>query len=162
SLSTFSSHMSHIIEILAACDGSSLVLLDELGAGTDPQEGAALAMAILDDLVIRGCRVIATTHYGQLKSYAHARPEMVNASVEFEPQSLAPTYRLRVGLPGRSMAVEIATRLGLPDGVVQAARGYLGTQALKFEEMLADLEAQRRRLESEADRIRRQREELED
>lgn len=161
SLSTFSSHMSHIIQILGACDASSLVLLDELGAGTDPQEGAALAMAILDYLVDRGCRVVATTHYGQLKSYAHARPEMVNASVEFDAQSLAPTYRLQVGLPGRSMALEIAARLGLSPDIVEAARGYMGTQALHFEELLADLEAQRRRLEAEAEKVRREREELE-
>lgn len=143
SLSTFSSHMSHIISIMARAGAGSLVLLDELGAGTDPEEGAALAMALLDEFARRGCLVLATTHYGTLKSFVHRRPDMANASVEFDAETLAPTYRLIMGLPGRSNALDIARRLGLPEELVETARRFMGSQRVAFEDLLKEAEAQR-------------------
>lgn len=143
SLSTFSSHMSHIISILERAGTGSLVLLDELGAGTDPEEGAALAMALLDEFARRGCLVLATTHYGTLKSFVHRRPDMANASVEFDGETLAPTYRLIMGLPGRSNALDIARRLGLSEELVENARRLMGSQRIAFEDLLKEAEAQR-------------------
>ena len=139
SLSTFSSHVSRIVRMLEHADSRSLILLDELGAGTDPQEGAAIARALLDTLRERGAYVIATTHYPELKSYAQATRRVENASVEFDVQTLSPTYRLMIGTPGRSNALAIAERLGMPAEVLRVARGYLSPQALQSEALLAQI-----------------------
>jgi DNA mismatch repair protein MutS2 len=139
SLSTFSSHMSRIVRMLEHADSRSLILLDELGAGTDPQEGAAIARALLDSLRECGAYVIATTHYPELKSYAQTTERVQNASVEFDVQTLSPTYRLMIGTPGRSNALAIAERLGMPPEVLQSARGYLSPQALEAEALLAQI-----------------------
>ncbi|HEY8496194.1 MAG TPA: endonuclease MutS2 [Limnochordales bacterium] len=161
SLSTFSSHMSNIVRILRSADERSLVLLDELGAGTDPAEGAALAMAILDFLLAVGARVVATTHYSELKAYVHSRPGMQNASVEFDPVTLAPTYRLIMGLPGRSNALEIAARLGLPEEVLERARRRLNRQDARVDDLIRNLEETRRQAEAELERARSLRQENE-
>ena len=139
SLSTFSSHVSRIVRMLEHADSRSLILLDELGAGTDPQEGAAIARALLDSLRERGAYVIATTHYPELKSYAQATPRVENASVEFDVQTLSPTYRLMIGTPGRSNALAIAERLGMPGEVLESARGYLSPAAVETEALLAQI-----------------------
>lgn len=139
SLSTFSSHISRIVRMLEHADSRSLILLDELGAGTDPQEGAAIARALLDSLRERGAYVVATTHYPELKTYAQATPRVENASVEFDVQTLSPTYRLMIGTPGRSNALAIAERLGMPAEVLTSARGYLSPQALESEALLAQI-----------------------
>jgi DNA mismatch repair protein MutS2 len=147
SLSTFSGHMTQIISILGQATDRSLVLLDELGAGTDPGEGSALARAILDELLERGSLVVATTHYAELKSYAHTTPGVANASVEFDVETLSPTYRLSIGLPGRSNALAIARRLGLSDQVLERARGLVSDDEVKVESLLADIQAERDRSE---------------
>src|SRR4029079_2603009 len=136
SLSTFSGHVSRIVRMLRDADSCSLILLDELGAGTDPREGAALARALLDFLIERKAYVVATTHYPELKSYADATERVENASVEFDVQTLSPTFRLMVGTPGRSNALAIAERLGMPAEVLDAARTYVAPQALEAEVML--------------------------
>jgi len=161
SLSTFSSHMSAIVHILRRVDERSLVLLDELGAGTDPAEGAALAMAILDHLLAVGARVVATTHYSELKAFVHNRPGMQNASVEFDVETLAPTYRLIMGLPGRSNALEIAARLGLPVPILSQARARLAHDDVRVDDLIRNLEETRRALEEELERARRLRQENE-
>jgi hypothetical protein len=147
SLSTFSGHMRHIIRYLAQAGRYSLVLLDELGAGTDPTEGAALARAILQTLLEREARVVATTHYGELKAFAHRHPQLINAAMEFDLETLQPTYRLLMGAPGASHAIEIARRLGLPPRVAQQATESLGVQEATLTEMIQDLERARRHAE---------------
>jgi DNA mismatch repair protein MutS2 len=143
SLSTFSSHMTHIVEILDRADSRSLVLLDELGAGTDPEEGAALAQALLGALLERSITSLATTHYSELKVFAHTTPYVANASVEFNIETLSPTYRLSIGLPGRSNAFAIARRLGLPPVVVTRAESLVSPQSLEAEAMLAEIKRAR-------------------
>ncbi|HLT58197.1 MAG TPA: endonuclease MutS2 [Limnochordales bacterium] len=159
SLSTFSSHMSNIVRILQVMDARSLVLLDELGAGTDPTEGAALAMAILDHILAAGARAVATTHYSELKAFVHNRPGMQNASVEFDVETLAPTYRLIMGLPGRSNALEIAARLGLPAPVLAQARARLTHDEVRVDDLIRNLEETRRAAAAELAEARRLREE---
>lgn len=141
SLSTFSAHLKNIVRILSECERDSLVILDELGAGTDPVEGSALARAILNHLRERGVTTFVATHYSELKSYAHQTPGVTNASVEFDAETLAPTYRLHIGLPGRSNALAIARRLGLADVVVEAAQALVSPDAQRAEAMLHDIQA---------------------
>jgi DNA mismatch repair protein MutS2 len=142
SLSTFSAHMTNVVHILTGCDRRSLVIFDELGAGTDPIEGSALARSILSNLLERGVTTFIATHYSELKAFAHATPGVSNASMEFDLQSLAPTYKLRIGLPGASNAFTIAQRLGLPQEIINAARGLVGEDAQQIEAMLAEIKAQ--------------------
>jgi DNA mismatch repair protein MutS2 len=143
SLSTFSSHISRIVRMLRDADSCSLILLDELGAGTDPREGAAIARALLDFFRARGAYVIATTHYPELKSYAEAAPRVQNASVEFDVQTLSPTFRLMIGTPGRSNALLIAERLGVPNEVLESARTYVAPQVRETEAMLDQIARER-------------------
>jgi DNA mismatch repair protein MutS2 len=143
SLSTFSSHMRTIIAILAEAGPRSLVLLDELGAGTDPTEGAALARGIVEELQGRGASVIATTHHGELKLFAHSTPGVTNASVEFDPETFAPTYRLSIGTPGRSNAIAIARRLGMPPAVIERAQGQIAPEQREVERLLEELQRER-------------------
>ena len=147
SLSTFSGHMTNIAATLPQCDEHTLVLLDELGAGTDPAEGAALAQAILDYLLARHARVMATTHYGELKSYAYARQGVQNASVEFDLQTLRPTYHLRIGTPGSSHAIVIAQRLGLPSSVIETAQARLAGRETEATSIMRRLEEEQRHVE---------------
>ncbi|HDX9614563.1 TPA: endonuclease MutS2 [Bacillus toyonensis] len=163
SLSTFSSHMVNIVDILEKADFESLVLFDELGAGTDPQEGAALAISILDEVCNRGARVVATTHYPELKAYGYNREQVINASVEFDVNTLSPTYKLLIGVPGRSNAFEISKRLGLSDRVIDQARNHISTDTNKIENMIAKLEESQKNAErdwNEAEALRKQSEKL--
>jgi DNA mismatch repair protein MutS2 len=139
SLSTFSSHLTNILSFIEEADKHSLVLLDELGAGTDPTEGSALARALLEHLRARSVTTFVATHYPELKTYAQLTPGVTNASVEFDPQTLSPTYRLTIGLPGRSNAFAIAERLGLPHEIAEAARSLVSRQETRTEDMLADI-----------------------
>ena len=153
SLSTFSSHMTHIVSILDQADEHSLILFDELGAGTDPQEGASLAMAILDDLRMRGIKTMATTHYPELKAYGIETPAVENASMEFDTDSLRPTYRFLQGVPGRSNAFEIARRLGLSDLVIGAAQEWTDTDS-DVNRIIEKLESQTLESRKRLERIR--------
>src|SRR5439155_14229204 len=187
SLSTFSSHLSRIIEILRRIEEElqrekpdirgkmsetlvrktedrrlrALVLLDELGAGTDPSEGSALARAILTFLLERHVTTIATTHYSELKAFAHEQPGVVNASVEFNIETLSPTYRLSIGLPGRSNALAIANRLGLDERVIEQSRAFLGSAGVRMENLLEGLQSDRKAVEDERFRLSMERAEAE-
>jgi DNA mismatch repair protein MutS2 len=143
SLSTFSSHMTNIIGIVRDADSRSLVLLDELAAGTDPAEGAALARAILLELLDAGALTVATTHHGELKAFAHSTPGLSNASVEFNVETLSPTYHLTIGLPGRSNALEIAQRLGMPREIIESARASIAPEQRQVDELLSDIRRER-------------------
>ena len=157
SLSTFSSHMRTIVDVVAQCDDRTLVLFDELGAGTDPAEGAALAMAIIEFCRKMGSRVVATTHYAELKLYAMRTSGVVNASCEFDVETLRPTYKLLIGIPGKSNAFAISRKLGLSEEILNAANNFVGKNDKDFEDVLSQLEEQRQQMEQarvEAERLR--------
>ncbi|MDO4873109.1 MAG: endonuclease MutS2 [Carnobacterium sp.] len=155
-LSTFSSHMSNIVSILKQINDKSLLLIDEIGSGTDPQEGSSLAIAILDYIAFKQSYVIASTHYPELKAYGYDRPKTINASMEFDGDTLQPTYQLLLGVPGRSNAFDISKRLGLPSIIIDQARGLLSEEDQDLNAMISDLEQKRRRAQRDADKMRHQ------
>ncbi len=159
SLSTFSSHMTKIVKILELADDKSLVLIDELGAGTDPIEGAALAVSILEQLRKQGAKIAATTHYAELKSYALQTPGVINGSCEFDVQSLKPTYRLLIGIPGRSNAFAISKRLGISDEIIEHAQELVSNENVRFEDVVDRLEQSRAKMEKEREEAEKIREE---
>lgn len=167
SLSTFSSHMNNIVDIVSNADCNTLVLVDELGAGTDPTEGAALAIAVLEDLNKKGAQTIATTHYTELKKYAIETSGVQNASMEFNVETLSPTYKLTIGVPGKSNAFEISEKLGLPGEIIEKARTLLDKGDIEFENVISSIEEDKKLAEAERDEavfinleMKRQKEEL--
>lgn len=161
SLSTFSGHITNIIRILKEIDQRSLVIFDELGAGTDPQEGAALARAILNFLLETGCTTLVATHYPELKTFAHSTEGVVNASLEFDIKTLRPTYHLTIGLPGRSNALLIAQRLGLPQPIIESAKGEINPDDLRADKLLDDIRKERNRTSRERQKLEKARDRLE-
>ena len=159
SLSTFSGHITNIVHILKKADKRSLVILDELGAGTDPQEGAALARAILSSLLRQGITTFVATHYPELKTFAHTTPGVVNASLEFNVQTLRPTYKLTIGLPGRSNALAIAQRLGLPQEIIEAAKSEINPDDLRADKLIGDIHRQRKLAFKESEKAEKARSE---
>jgi DNA mismatch repair protein MutS2 len=161
SLSTFSGHITNIIRILKQIDQRSLVIFDELGAGTDPQEGAALARAILKFLLETGCTTLVATHYPELKTFAHSTEGVVNASLEFDIKTLRPTYHLTIGLPGRSNALLIAQRLGLPQSIIDSAKAEINPEDLRADKLLDDIRKERNRTSRERQKLEKARDRLE-
>jgi DNA mismatch repair protein MutS2 len=161
SLSTFSGHITNIIRILKQIDHRSLVVFDELGAGTDPQEGAALARAILNHLLESGCTTLVATHYPELKTFAHSTESVVNASLEFDIKTLRPTYHLTIGLPGRSNALLIAQRLGLPQPIIDSAKAEIHPDELRADKLLDDIRKERNRTSRERQKLEKARDRLE-
>lgn len=155
SLSTFSAHMTNIVSIIEEADSDSLVLIDELGSGTDPVEGAALAISIMERLAMYGAKVGATTHYAEIKEYALQTPGVCNASCEFDVETLKPTYRLLIGIPGKSNAFAISQRLGLPEEIIEAAKRNISAEKTRFEEVLSQLDQTRQELEKEKEEVDR-------
>ena len=162
SLSTFSGHITNIIRILKQINHRSLVIFDELGAGTDPQEGAALARAILNFLLETGCTTLVATHYPELKTFAHSTEGVVNASLEFDIKTLRPTYHLTIGLPGRSNALLIAQRLGLPQPIIESAKGEINPDDLRADKLLDDIRKERNRTSRERQKLEKARDRLEE
>ena len=163
SLSTFSSHMRTIVEVVDQCDSRTLVLFDELGAGTDPAEGAALAIALIEFCRTMGSRVVATTHYAELKLYAMRTSGVINASCEFNVDTLQPTYRLLIGIPGKSNAFAISRKLGLPETILKEATDLVGKNDRDFDDVISQLEQQRQQMETakvEAERLRKETEKI--